>query len=129
MIVSETHLFQPWLAAFVRIVGPSSLWLVPGRVISRIVTGALIVISVSTYRAGLAPLPLMSEETVTTEQDKRDLADGDWWREICTALGARLVGWTFRSEATILYPDTLNVVELDGRIAATIHHLTERQGP
>ena len=60
---------------------------------------------------------------MTIEQDKRDLADGEWWQSICTALGARLIGWTFRSAATIRYDDDLNCVELDGRVAKTIDEL------
>lgn len=56
----------------------------------------------------------MTDRTLTAE-DKRDLADGDWWREACEVLGARLVGWTFRQEASILFG--LSLAELDGRVA------------
>ena len=65
---------------------------------------------------------------MTTAQDRRDIADGVWWRKICTVLGANLVGWTFRSRATIRYPGDLPgayTVELDGRIAETIEELSK----
>ncbi len=58
-----------------------------------------------------------------TQELHRDLADRDWWRSICKALGrdAQLVGWTYRDNATIQWGHS--TVELDGSVcAALINH-------
>ena len=60
------------------------------------------------------------------KQVRRDLADGDWWREVCAILGAKLIGWTYRSRATTLY-ESLNVwYSLNGYTAKTIYDMHQR---
>ena len=43
-----------------------------------------------------------------------ELADRDWWRSICKILGATLIGWTYRDNATIQWGNS--TIELDGSV-------------
>lgn len=56
-----------------------------------------------------------------------ELADRDWWRSVCKILGATLIGWTFRDNATAQWGR--NTIELDGSVVEkllTTHDITQQ---
>lgn len=51
-----------------------------------------------------------------------DMADGDWWREVAAAIGATLIGWTYRSTASVCR-DSGSSIEIPGWLALEILRL------
>lgn len=71
------------------------------------------------------PLKELIDELPEDRQQKikegvQAIEDSDWWQDVCKLIGAKLINFTDRIGATILFDGDNSDSELDGRIAAYI---------